>query len=780
MATNFQTEIADLLTIQEYENSLLNVNESDSNYRFEYYKMQAKLVGADYIYCIKSELENQLIPFIYIYDKRNSLPDNIWLADINKKIWTVGEIPVAVVIYTDEIKIIDSRKPIKKEDEANIYITVANISEKLKSKIFQGRFLEESDTDYISLSPYETLLQHIETNILKKQNEIGCDTLLLKGLIVKFILIKYLEEQTDINGESVFQKGFFDQFLDNKPQKDANFCEVLREGDIVALLEYLDIKFNGGIFKLNPSEKSIVSGANLFLVANALDGNIKPMDGQITIWRLYDFNLLPIEFISRLYERFVVSGNNQKQYGAYYTPPHLARLLVDEVLPLDKQIDFSDFKILDPSCGSGIFLVLAYKRLITLWMLKHNKQTIKGENDIKAIQKILSQCIFGVDINPDALAITATSLQIELTSHIQPKDIWENLQFQDIQTCGNLIETGFFKWYKTQQQDFNIIIGNPPFNIGDEINKRNVAEGKDDDFEEEKYYDFKNKLHSFPYKNSALTFFYKCLENLLSPSGHLFMVMPASSFLYIPTSENFRQTIYYKWNVSKIYDFTPLINHLWGKTKVATIAIKVGVENLKENIIEHIIVRNTTLNEKGSTLFQVDKYDKFFIPNNPSFISKYQWKLNLFGGGKLIFHINRYKNEFVTVKEFIKLNNWNFSTGLRNDKSSDKQINLEGKKVLISDNFVRDLIDDKCIDVVIKPVFRREISHNIAEPPNILIRLNLNYSIPIVYNTESILFFPGVLGIKGKNMYPFFKVFKENRSLYKTLIKVSSSNLNYS
>ena len=108
----------------------------------------------------------------------------------------------------------------------------------------------------------------------------------------------------------------------------------------------------------------------------------------MSIWRYYDFNLLPIEFISRLYERFVTSvTGKQKSTGAYYTPPHLARLLIDELLPFNKSIDFENFKILDPSCGSGIFLVLAYKRLITLWMLKKHKQLIEGEEAINDIKK---------------------------------------------------------------------------------------------------------------------------------------------------------------------------------------------------------------------------------------------------------------------------------------------------------------------------------------------------------------------------------------------------------
>ena len=39
-----------------------------------------------------------------------------------------------------------------------------------------------------------------------------------------------------------------------------------------------------------------------------------------------------------------------------YTPPHLARFLVDECMPLDKPQ--TKYKVLDPACGSGVFLVI--------------------------------------------------------------------------------------------------------------------------------------------------------------------------------------------------------------------------------------------------------------------------------------------------------------------------------------------------------------------------------------------------------------------------------------
>lgn len=781
------------LSLTEYEHNLYFADAVYTDRRLEYYKNQAKIVNADYFYCFNSLIENQPIPFLYIYDQRKEHKQkNVDLVEINKKLWTLGEIALAIVVYDDGFKIIDTRHPIKSESEPafldGISTSIRKIDSILKYRVFEGRILEESPADYVSVSPYQKLLDHIERAILNKSKKIGCHQDLLKKLLVKFILIKYLEEQVDEEGNSVFEKGFFDRFIskgsftlfDNKKN---SFCDVLRGNNIVGLLSFLNTKFNGGIFNLSELEENEIKKANLHIIADALDGD-KEIDGQMSIWRYYDFNLLPIEFISRLYERFVTSvEGRQKSTGAYYTPPHLARLLIDELLPFDKEVDFKDFKILDPSCGSGIFLVLAYKRLITLWMLKNNKQTIRGEEDIKSIKEILSDCIYGVDINEDALSITATSLQIELSSHIKPKEIWEKLTFDNLETQGNLTNIGFFKWYKSTPEKFDIIAGNPPFNISKEEQKKNISLNKDDDLSKERYKDYNEKIQPFPYNNPALIFLYQCLTELLKKNeGIVFMIMPSSSFLYMPSSSEYRKSIVHFWNIERIYDFTPLMNHLWGRKKVATIAIKISNKPLvNKSKIEHIIVRNSSANEKGAIRFQVDKYDRFYVPVDFVYSKNYIWKINLLGGGYLKLFFEKYLSQFIRIEDFRKNKEWRKSNGSREDISSDKQIDMYGEEILNSDFFISDMITKNMITTEENHVFRRPVPDNILNAPNILIRLNINHQLPIVYNDKyNVHFRPGVLGMKGNDnqlMKQFVSLFIENRDLYMLLIKASSPKI---
>lgn len=771
------------LSIAEFANDLYSVSENLSDRRLKYYQLQAKAVGSDYFYCFNSELEKHKVPFVYIFDFRNKQVEENELASINRSIWTIGEIALAVVVYLDDIKIIDTRQPVIITEngtlEANfLFPLIKKIDSKLREQIFNGRIIENPEKDYLAISPYVQLLEHIDKNILSKEVSIGCSPTVLRKLVVKCILIKYLEEQIDDNGENIFKNNFFSTYIPNQKITSPKFCDVLNQGDIPLLFDHLNKKFNGGVFELSKIEEKEIVNSNLSTIAVALDGRFE-VSGQGSLWQLYDFRLLPIEFISRLYERFILTvDGRQKKDGAYYTPPHLARLLVDELLPFDDDIDFEDFKVADPACGSGIFLVLVYKRLITLWMLQNNKDKIEGIEDINNLRNILTKCIYGTDINNDAISITATSLQIEFTSHFLPKDI-EIIQFENLIEKGNLSHSGFFKWYKSSNYKFNIIVGNPPFNIDKKDNVDNKEKGIDDICDNEVYFDENNKKQHFPYKNPALTFLYKSLEKLLKPNGSLFMIMPSSAFLYNPTSLAFRKTVFQKWKTQKIYDFTPLKNYLWGKTKIATVAVLIKNEINDNNPIEHIVVRSSFANEKGASRFQVDKYDRFTVTIDKAIRNKYEWKTNLLGGGRLHFYTNKYLsgNQFVKYDQFVK--KWLKSTGFRQDKSSNNQVDLKGMKLLKTTDFISDNIENS-IYTCNQSIIKRNIEREILSPPNILIRLNANYSMPIVLNKDEIGFFPGVLCLKGDSlplMQQFVKLFRSNRPIYKTLIKLLSSKI---
>ena len=116
--------------------------------------------------------------------------------------------------------------------------------------------------------------------------------------------------------------------------------------------------------------------------------------------------------------------------------------------------------MIDPACGSGIFLVESFKRQIDI--LKE----FKGDLCADDLRNLMENNIYGVDVNLGALKISCFSLYIALLDELTPKDIMEN-QFRFPNLIGNnLLEGSFFSpdiEFALSGKKFDIIIGNPPW-----------------------------------------------------------------------------------------------------------------------------------------------------------------------------------------------------------------------------------------------------------------------------------------------------------------------------
>lgn len=198
------------------------------------------------------------------------------------------------------------------------------------------------------------------------------------------------------------------------------------------LLTDLNENFNGNVFKWEKEEERQLETLDLRVVADLLATDKTSIDSlQLEIgfpdWRYFEFKFIPVELISRLYEEFL--GENKKDKGMFYTPSHLAKLLVDECLPLKKynEINLTNFSLLDPACGSGIFLVTAFKRLVQIWRLQHNIEKPRIED-----LKIILRNIYGVDKEEQAVMLSSFSLSLALCNELKPIEVIEKLRFDDL------------------------------------------------------------------------------------------------------------------------------------------------------------------------------------------------------------------------------------------------------------------------------------------------------------------------------------------------------------
>lgn len=124
-------------------------------------------------------------------------------------------------------------------------------------------------------------------------------------------------------------------------------------------------------------------------------------------WNHLDFAHIPIGVLSQVYETFSRQWDEEHSdvTSVYYTPRHIAKLLVEEAFAgLD---DPSEATCLDPACGAGVFLVLAFRQLVRKHWEKNGRRP-----DTKAIQRILYGQLRGFEVSESALRLSALALYV--------------------------------------------------------------------------------------------------------------------------------------------------------------------------------------------------------------------------------------------------------------------------------------------------------------------------------------------------------------------------------
>lgn len=669
-----------------------------------FYLEKGKELGATAIY-FRRFPNRPSVPQILIYDFSNQPLHsqetiNKEIATLQNKVWSWGGVS-SLYIFTDTaLKIVDCSRSSDENDnptflEEHISLSVA-IDKKIKAKysgeLFDsGLFWEKKENKNkfeFTLSAYDKLitgLKKIQDIFIKKsfsKQQILAEEetkSFVHRLIIQCILVKYLEER------KVFPVNYF-----HKYENAQNFCDILRNGKVLDLFDFLHKEqFNGNIFDWkNQTERQLLIGSDFTLLADLLDANIE--ENQYLLWRLYDFEQIPIELISGIYEAFLTKKTKEKETkekGVVYTPPHLVQFLVDECMPLKAVLDENHsfrkgkYKIIDPACGSGIFLVGTFKRLVQWWRIinKGKKPTVED------LKKILSHNIFGTEIIADAVMVSTFSLSLALCDLLSPKQIWTELIFSNLRK--NILCKDFLLYIREKEitNDFDLVIGNPPFVRGNKDAAKTKKENKQNGLmvlEKERE---KNKQIPIPQKQIALYFMeYSML--LLKDNGLQCLILPSLSLLY-SYDVVYRNDFIEKHNVLQIADFTLLArnNSLWNEADVSTAVIFAEKSSPKRDSILHIVFKRTLVNRKKK-YFELDEYDFHFVSREDALLYPFVWKANLLGGMH-IFLIVRHFSKLKKIKDILlveKENGSEYGEGfiLSQNKKNNHTKSLKGELFL--------------------------------------------------------------------------------------------------
>ncbi len=621
--------------------------------QIQFFIEKANDFGATAVY-LRKQLNGGYKSQVYLFDftdRSFNEQNQNELTEIQKKIWSRGEVPLACIFYNTEVKILnctthiqDNYLPVHLVTDLK-YVGEAHhlYNEQFALRIKSGVFWDEEENKNefrFKNSAYDKLIENIRYIIsyLKKEYQRKITEDLITKIIVQAILIKYLEERIDSNKNKLLTNKYF-----RKYNGSDSFTDVLRNGKFVELLDDLNhpkTGFNGNVFQWSKEEQQKLKGVKLSRLAELLDTkktslNSPQLEMDFPGWRYFEFRYIPVELISRLYEEFL--GANKKIKGLYYTPAHLAQLLIDESIPLKKynEIDPNNFQILDPACGSGIFLVTAFKRLVQIWRLRNNMNV----PELEELKKILKN-VYGVDQEEQAINLASFSLCLALCNELKPLVIINELKFDDLRE-NNLIKSDFFIEHKLQNKIFDLVIGNPPFVRG------GTSEYKDNILR------VGDEFVSIPSGQIALKFLSNTFR-YLKPNGLQCLIIKSTSLLYGSGSVAFRKFLFSSLNVVQILDFTALARNksLWDNgADVAAVAvfIKNNSPEYSQNIL-HLTFRRTKATRER-IIFEVDDYDLHFINRDTAVENEFIWKINLLGGGRIKKVIDELNNLEI-FKEF--------------------------------------------------------------------------------------------------------------------------------
>lgn len=741
---------------------------------------KAKRLGAHHVYFRRfSDRPSQPMFYVYDYTDNMGLPSEAELGDIQKDVWSSAEVPCAFIFTKDSVSVINtSQQPnFSGTDFSPTYLIkkASEISERLKERfsayqLLSGEFWNaEKDNFAFDRSAHKTLLDKLRAvreAFLREDPSLGPP---VNRLLIQCVLIRYLEEKRDADGSgqlrTVFPEGFFEKISDGG---GSSFKNCLETGTYWKVFDYLNQQdhLNGKIFEWSDTEKKQIEAIPTTKLINLLYEPRSNANQQLALWDLYSFRYLPVEIVSSIYEALFSTTESVKEDGMVYTPPHLAAFLVDEAMPLNAWQGKEQFKILDPSCGSGVFLVLTFKRLAHWWRLRHGGRA-PGRDELISI---LRESIHGVDLHENAILLTRFSLCLAVCDMLTPPEIWDALQFPDLE--GQLVGSiDFFDWYKQKSQDkktsFDLVIGNPPFVQG----HKNLPHWKEvSDF-------------AIPQKQIALYFMSGGMR-LVKPDGLLCLLIKSSSFLYTTTGGKYRTGFLKQNQVHQVLDFTLLArnNVLWENEEPDTAAIfaSPGPADTSKKIL-HVVVRRQPAT-RSKRYFEIDAYDFNWVPYVAALQDDFVWKTNLLGGGRL-YGVMKYLKTFPTFEGYFKKMNWKHGEGFETTLNGEEANHINNKPYLPYEGLTPDGIISEYLQIVPDDTkFYLPKEESLFCPPLILIRevLRADFKFCIAFSDKYLTFKKHIIGIAApesqeKELREIYQMLKTFGKLYHSIIFSTSS-----
>lgn len=418
-------------------------------------------------------------PLAYVYETADARLNPTELERLHQQFWCQGMAPVLLVLSRTEFQILSGLVPPRESQPADrLIVTLQRATQSMEARALlrslasgdffrfnQSYFRREDRVDQRLLGN----LQAARKRLLDGQDRLPLET--ADRLLCRIALGCYLFDR-GILGPTYLREANVPDGVNRLPNLFRGRTPKLAVDALYSLFARLKSDFNGDLFEGElDAERGSLNDSHCQTLADWLCGT--EVTGQLSFLD-YDFRVIPIETISAIYERFLPDEDREEE-GAIYKPRLLADLVLDEALAgREHPSALLQSKYLDPSCGSGIFLVGLFQRMAEAW--RRQNPNANYVTRFRALRDLLTERLRGVDKNETACRIASFSLYLALLDQLDPSDL---MQLKEVgEKLPPLISQQKTRWKgqtlwpckfeDAQRADlaadgFDLIVGNPPW-----------------------------------------------------------------------------------------------------------------------------------------------------------------------------------------------------------------------------------------------------------------------------------------------------------------------------
>jgi len=659
-------------------------------------------------------------------------------------------------------------------------------------ELVSGNFFNEEKARFPREQKADETLLHNLSFIRKELNNEGLEYDTIHDLLARIIFIQFLFDRKDSQGKSVISSEYLEQLHKDKElsSKYENPEEILYNyKDAYKFFKLLNERFNGDLFPGEEeedwqAEMSKVKDKHLKLLAKFIGGKLQLESGQFSLWKMYSFDAIPLEFISSIYEEFVSQqqhqeqiGNNKKsdpkrEKGVYYTKSYLVDFILDNVLPWDEKI--WDLKILDPSCGSGIFLVKAFQRLVHRWenslSQKEKKSSDFSKRKKEKVIELLQNNLFGVDVDPHAVRVASFSLYLALCDELDPRTLWQEVKFPYLRDK-QVVERDFFDddepLFRQHKEEilYDRIIGNAPWGR-DTIKTSNRAKtwAKQNNWETS-------------YGNIGPLFLPKAVS-LAKENAYISLIQPALPMLTGQSgkAERFRKRLFEEYKVVEIVNLSDLRFVLFEKAVSPPCIVTIHLNKSNTEPIQYICPKKQATDEDYRQII-IEPMDVNFVHKNEAVNEPWIWATLMWGNRRSVDLLRKLKI-YPSVQTFVNDKVLSKRRGIfRSSGDGKKYEEILGKPILEDPVFPQDtflkLHTEKDLTTITNPYISKTDSppFRTFEPSQLFLKLvwtteNRRFQAKFIANNET-----GVLCSSA-----YFNIQSQNIELLKSIAILFNSS----